>query len=100
MCNWSGRKGILAPYFSNIHLAAASESVAIDRSQDGLPDQRDIVPPVQEVLFIITLEVSVLHLLDVCPRSKSLPIKTVYYSYVKPIPVENDGGMIFKILNV
>ena len=100
MCNWSGRKGILVPYFSNIHLAAASESVAIDRSQDGLPDQRDIVPPVQEVLFIVALEVPVLHLLDVCPRSKSLPIKTVYNSYVKTILVENDGGMIFKILNV
>ena len=54
------------------YLTTPAQGVTVDGRQDGLPDERDVVPPVQEVLFIVALEVPVLHLLDVCSGSKCL----------------------------
>ena len=57
-----------------VHLAASSESITINRSHNGFPDECDVVPPVQEVFLVIALEVSVLHLLDISSSSEGLVI--------------------------
>ena len=54
------------------HLTASAKRVPVHRRDDGLPDQGDVAPPLQEVLFVIALEVSVLHLLDVGAGSEGL----------------------------
>ena len=56
----------------DVHLTASSESITINSSHYGFPDERDVVPPVQEVLLVIALEVSVLHLLDISSSSERL----------------------------
>ena len=54
------------------HLTASAQCVPVHCRDDGLPDQGDVAPPAQEVLFVIVLEFSVLHLLDISASSKGL----------------------------
>ena len=66
-------------HYVRTHLAASAQGVPVDSRYDGFPHESDIAPPFQEVLFVVTLEVPILHLLDISTSSEGLTVSAVSF---------------------